>query len=369
MTAKKRNRNKAKKGKTASAQAVIAATAANQNQEEKAPIEAQLQLQQLQIGNDDNATTTSTCSHGLVIPHRFTDKMKETLTRQVLAACDDLALAMKTSCDFQAIARYFIGGCGSDLMSSSSSQAVSQGLMSLITSYYEKLMEEEEPDIEKMGMVIVLTIAHMDPTEQTSTGISQWVPSHFLAAGARHLIQGDIETARAYAYFNCYYEQLGSILKQKKLFNFTKMIEMRHSDLRTIVSYFRKRIPCSCLDKRYKQVKSTKKIGFCFNPLCSKIPDPKSVLCCSHCRQANYCSSACQAADWKMFHKKVCGQFKNVSSAAMVVAEHMNDESMSYEDFKKTEYFKDCNEQAILTTMKENTVVETASVREVGTDK
>jgi len=58
MTAKKRNRNKAKKGQPAANQEEIAIAA---------PIEAQ--LQRLQIGNNGNATTTKTCSHGLVLPH------------------------------------------------------------------------------------------------------------------------------------------------------------------------------------------------------------------------------------------------------------------------------------------------------------
>jgi hypothetical protein len=138
------------------------------------------------------------------------DKMKEMLTKQVLAACDDLVLAKKT-CDFGAIDRFFVGQCGADLISSSSNTA---GLMSSITSYYEKLMEEDEVGIEKMGMAMVMFFAHIDP-EKKSTGISQWVPSHFLAAGARYLIQGDVETARAYAYFNCFFEQIGSVIKQK----------------------------------------------------------------------------------------------------------------------------------------------------------
>jgi hypothetical protein len=369
MTAKQRNRKLAKKGKKASASASddpATAAAAAANQGEKATVdEAQHQLQQFQIGNDDNATTTTTCSHGLFLPHDAIDKMKETLTKQVLASCDDLVLA-KTPCVFQAIDRFIIGDCGADLVSSP--YPSSKGLMTLITSYFEKLMEEKEPNIEKMGFVIVMFFAHMDHEDKvTSTAISQWVPSHFVAAGARCLIQGDVETAHAYAYFNCYFEQLGSLLKQKKQFDITKMIEMRNADVRTIVSYFRKRIPCSCLDRRYKEVKSTKKIGFCFNPICSNIPDPKSVLCCSRCRQANYCSSACQAADWN-FHKKVCVQFKNVGSAIKEVAGDMNDASMTYEDFKKKEYFKDCNEQTIFDTVKKNFEENTeSSVREIGT--
>jgi hypothetical protein len=368
MTTKKRNRNKAKTGKTASAsdQAPEAAAAAAADQvTEKAQ-----QHRQLQIGNDNNAATI--CSHGLVVA-KVDDKEKEMFTKRVLAKCDDLALAKEsTPCDFQAIDRFLIG---MDLLPTPSTDGVR--VLSRIYFYLEKLMEEEQCNAEKIGMAVVIFFAHGDPGE-TSAGISQWVSSHFLAAGVQHLIQGDIETARAYAYFNCFWEIIGSIYKHTKSVDFTKMIEMRMSntDLHTLLSYFRKRIPCSCLDRRYKQVKSMKKIGYCFNPLCSNITDPKSLMCCSYCRQANYCSSKCQAADWKVFHKKVCGPFKNIAYAVNA----MSDDSMTYEDFKKAEYFKDFNviEQAVfdcdcacVSVIKENknNTESSVGVGEIGTDK
>jgi len=57
-----------------------------------------------------------------------------------------------------------------------------------------------------------------------------------------------------------------------------------------------------------------------------------------------------------------------VTSAVKAVAEDLKDDNMSFEDFKKTEYFKDCNgiDQAIFATMKENAE---SSVRGTGTDK
>jgi hypothetical protein len=83
---------------------------------------------------------------------------------------------------------------------------------------------------------------------------------------------------------------------------------------------------------------------------------PKSLLCCSYCRQANYCSIECQAADWKAIHKKTCAHFKNAASAMKSVTERIsNDNIMSFEDFKKGEYFKECNliEQAVLDILEE----------------
>jgi len=350
-TKKKRTRNKGKnsKTKTASGQASEAGAA---KQEEKA-LEAQ--LQQLQIGVDDNSTHSTTCSHGFVVA-KFNDKEKEMITKQTLAECDNLALSKANStCDFEAIDRFFIA---LDL-SPSPSRPTADGVMSRIHSYMEHLIEEAECniDIAKMGMSLVMCFAYIDPEEKGS-GISQSVSSHSVAAGVRHLIQGDIETARAYAYFNCMWEQLGSLVKRTKSVDFTKVVEMRmnSTNLRTLFSYFKNRIPCSCLDKRYKTIKSTKKIGFCFNALCSNITDPKSLLCCSYCRQANYCSIECQAADWKAIHKKTCAHFKNAASAMKSVTERIsNDNIMSFEDFKKGEYFKECNliEQAVLDILEE----------------
>ncbi|KAL7436174.1 hypothetical protein ACHAXM_005043 [Skeletonema potamos] len=192
MTTKKRNRNKAKTGKTASAsdQAPEAAAAAAADQvTEKAQ-----QHRQLQIGNDNNAATI--CSHGLVVA-KVDDKEKEMFTKRVLAKCDDLALAKEsTPCDFQAIDRFLIG---MDLLPTPSTDGV--GVLSRIYFYLEKLMEEEQCNAEKIGMAVVILFAHGDPGE-TSAGISQWVSSHFLAAGVQHLIHGDIETAQYFKHFN-----------------------------------------------------------------------------------------------------------------------------------------------------------------------
>eukprot|EP00986_Skeletonema_menzelii_P008685 scaffold3767_cov116-Skeletonema_menzelii.AAC.10 len=40
-------------------------------------------------------------------------------------------------------------------------------------------------------------------------------------------------------------------------------------DEHTIVSFFRKRVPCKCLDKKYNEVKSIVKMGLCGNPSCA----------------------------------------------------------------------------------------------------
>ena len=92
--------------------------------------------------------------------------------------------------------------------------------------------------------------------------------------------------------------------------DWNKILELYEGDEHTLVSFFRKRIPCKCLDNKYKEVKSITKIGRCHNPNCS-LPDKykktvrSEMLYCTQCRRANYCSRECQVAHWPT-HKQLC---------------------------------------------------------------
>ena len=91
-----------------------------------------------------------------------------------------------------------------------------------------------------------------------------------------------------------------------------KIMELSLADEHTLVQFFRKQIPCSCLDEKYKEVKSITKMGICFNDCC---PLPGSMirskmLRCTGCingHNVSYCSRACQEAHWPV-HKIVCGK-------------------------------------------------------------
>jgi hypothetical protein len=93
-----------------------------------------------------------------------------------------------------------------------------------------------------------------------------------------------------------------------------KMMELLDGDEHTLVQFFRKQIPCSCLDEKYKEVKSITKTGICFNEKSCPLPDRKAVrskmLRCTGCligRSVSYCSRECQEAHWP-HHKKYCGK-------------------------------------------------------------
>ena len=98
--------------------------------------------------------------------------------------------------------------------------------------------------------------------------------------------------------------------KSKATMNLFKLEELAMADEHTLVSYLRSRIPCKCLDEKYKEVKHVTKIGLCCNPQCH-LPDRKcersDLQKCSRCSRVNYCSSTCQADHWQK-HKEYCGE-------------------------------------------------------------
>ena len=99
-----------------------------------------------------------------------------------------------------------------------------------------------------------------------------------------------------------------SVLKTQAVYNLQKLMEIFITDDHTLVSFFRKRITCSCLDKKHKEVKSIKKMGYCNNDKCP-LPGGKversKMLYCTRCSVAYYCSRDCQEAAWSE-HREIC---------------------------------------------------------------
>ena len=129
------------------------------------------------------------------------------------------------------------------------------------------------------------------------------VASIFIARGTQFLLENKEDNARLYASFACNFEKFMSFPP-----NVSKVFELLDADDHTLVSFYRNRIPCACLDQKYKEVKSVKKIGRCCNLNCShpgRKVDRSKMLSCTRCCDANYCSFECQKADWKR-HKVAC---------------------------------------------------------------
>eukprot|EP00984_Skeletonema_dohrnii_P001340 scaffold418_cov92-Skeletonema_dohrnii-CCMP3373.AAC.3 len=134
--------------------------------------------------------------------------------------------------------------------------------------------------------------------------------SLLLCIGTDHFLEDNFDHARDCATIARYLEEyIAVLLKQTQaLMNWPKINEVYDADLHTLVKLFRKRIPCCCLDEKYEEVKSTPKMGYCFNPDCP-IPcgyvERSKTMYCSRCRNVTYCSPECQRTHWPR-HKPLC---------------------------------------------------------------
>ena len=136
--------------------------------------------------------------------------------------------------------------------------------------------------------------------------------SFFLFFGTQQYLGGYYGDACETATIARYFEQHIAVgLKQTQaLHNWPKVVDTYYADEHTLVKFLWKRIPCSCLDEKYEEVKHITKMGICCNPQCS-IPDKykrverSKAKYCSRCRCVTYCSRECQIASWKI-HKPHC---------------------------------------------------------------
>ena len=144
------------------------------------------------------------------------------------------------------------------------------------------------------------------------------VTSYLLRMGTSAILDGDYAAARLFAAYARYFEQyMAVVLKETQaLPNWPKLCQAYYGDDHTLVKFYRHRIPCSCLDEKYEDVKHITKMGCCYNQQCS-IPNGEVERCkskyCSRCRYVTYCSSECQEADWKR-HKPACDRHAEVTA-------------------------------------------------------
>ena len=148
--------------------------------------------------------------------------------------------------------------------------------------------------------------------------MSDTAMSFFLAFGTQQYLDGD--DAQIFATYARYLEQYIAVaLKQSQaIIDWPKIQDIYQADDHTLVSFFRHRIPCSCLDEKYQEMKHITKMGYCYNccvtPQCS-IPgrrvERRKTKYCSRCRSATYCSRGCQEANWSR-HKPICDKYAEV---------------------------------------------------------
>jgi len=149
-----------------------------------------------------------------------------------------------------------------------------------------------------------------------NTAMLKSVCSYYLSNGTDMILKGR-DNVGYNASHACFFEQFIAQYHEKThQMNMSKVIELMGCDQHTNVKYIRQRIPCNCLDEKYKQVKSITKMGHCGNENCvssDRVVERKKMLYCVNCRQINYCCRECQVADWPR-HKPMCKEFSKMQA-------------------------------------------------------
>ena len=139
-----------------------------------------------------------------------------------------------------------------------------------------------------------------------------------LGMGTHDLLGGKYVAARKVAAFIRFFEQdIAVNLKQTQaLIYWPKIVESYAADKHSLVKFFRHRLPCSCLDKKYNESKSIMKVGFCYARGCRFHfafggMKRSCTKYCSRCHCATYCSRKCQELDWAI-NKPLCDEYAEV---------------------------------------------------------
>ncbi len=138
------------------------------------------------------------------------------------------------------------------------------------------------------------------------------VISFKVSFGTYDILLGKVRQARTSSFVAYFFEQYiaAHLENTQHIENWQQILELHNADLHTLVGFFRKRTPCKCLDKKYKEVKSITKMGVCSNPGCPlpmREAPRASMFSCAGCNIFCYCGGECQRAHWPM-HKEGCKQ-------------------------------------------------------------
>eukprot|EP00984_Skeletonema_dohrnii_P033003 scaffold28303_cov67-Skeletonema_dohrnii-CCMP3373.AAC.1 len=180
-----------------------------------------------------------------------------------------------------------------------------------LTMYSSALHSSSEDNFFEQILVAMEAVEDECPEVLHDSSKMKQILSYFLSGGTGHILNGDENAARNTAARIIMFEEFIAVKvnKTQAVMHVQKAIEMIGTDDHTLVSFFRKRITCSCLDKKYREVKSIKKMGFCNNDKCPlpgrKVERRSKMLYCTRCSNQYYCSRDCQEAHWPK-HKNLC---------------------------------------------------------------
>lgn len=85
---------------------------------------------------------------------------------------------------------------------------------------------------------------------------------------------------------------------------------LAHGNIRDVLKFYSKRLPCSCLKEQYKHSRRTvPKMGLCEH--CRQRKERAILMTCGQCKVPQYCSRECQVAEWPD-HEKDCDRYANI---------------------------------------------------------
>ncbi len=205
---------------------------------------------------------------------------------------------------------------GVDLLSSSSRDISSQ--RKLAPAFSGSIVEARKnglPILESLTAAHNATLVEYADVWKDSTKL-EVAMSCLLCNGTDYILQDKYDHAIQVATTARYFEEYIAVeLKENQaLFRWNKLREAQNADLHTLVTFFWKRISCSCLDEKYEKVKPISKMGMCFNTQCNlpnRMTKRSKTMYCDGCRRVTYCSRECQKAHWKE-HKADCFKFAKI---------------------------------------------------------
>ena len=186
----------------------------------------------------------------------------------------------------------------------------------LFTAAIESDDNNDEAANRYTKLALEATAAKYSSSIFTNKSRLEKIAAYFVCKGTQLYLDGEMTNACLYACLACYFEQsVSMIVNNNSSIDPQMMYELQLADEHTLVSFFRKRITCKCLDTKYKQVKSLPKMGRCCNDDCS-LPEGhvqrSKMFYCTGCYEACYCSHGCQKDDWKE-HKKCCKEYRRLN--------------------------------------------------------
>lgn len=174
-----------------------------------------------------------------------------------------------------------------------------------IKDFEVRLVEKICANVDQMEATIDLHIENLN-TDLDRSKILQAV----VALGTTYALredEGSMRVATSIALFTMMFENttdhIPSGLTDKDLSTIQGLSEDRH---RKLAQFFSKRLSCSCLDSKYKELKKLGKMGNCH--FCRERKELKELLLCTGCRLQHYCSRKCQVSAWRSYHKKDCAK-------------------------------------------------------------